>query len=86
MQVTVQLPDELARHLVARGDLSRLALEALAAEEYRHGNLSRRELRRVLNLKTRFELDDFLKSHNVGEEPTIEEIQRDVSDLEHLGF
>ena len=36
MDVTVHIPEELARRLTAAGgDLSRRALEALALEEYR---------------------------------------------------
>ena len=37
MNVIVHIPDDLARRLSASGgDLSRRALEALAAEEYKH--------------------------------------------------
>ena len=43
MNVTVQIPDDLAKRLTAVGaDLSRRALEALAAEEYKHDRLRAR--------------------------------------------
>jgi len=64
MDVTVHIPEELARRLTAAGgDLSRRALEALALEEYRGGRLTTAELGRVLGLGTAAALDDFLKVH-----------------------
>ena len=86
MQLTVQIPDDLAQRLSAGGDLSRRALEALAAEEYRNGRLSKPELRRLLGFETRYELDDFLKAHCVYDERTVEEVEREVETLERLGF
>jgi hypothetical protein len=45
MNVTVHIPDDLAKRLTATGgDLSRRALEALATEEYKHGRLTKPEL------------------------------------------
>ena len=49
MNLTVHLPDDLAMRLSADGtDLSRRALEAFAAEEYRAGRLTKAELRRLV--------------------------------------
>jgi hypothetical protein len=63
---TVQIPDDLALRLGAGGsDLSRRALEALAAEEYRQNRITRPELQRLLGLVTSLELDEFLKIHEV---------------------
>jgi hypothetical protein len=40
MEVTVQIPDDIATRLCAAGaDLSRRALEGLALEEYKNGRL-----------------------------------------------
>jgi len=51
MNFTVQIPDDLANRLTAAGvDLSRRALEALAAEEYRNGQLSNAELQPLLGI------------------------------------
>ena len=87
MQVTVQIPDDLACRLSQAGaDLSRRALEALALEEYRSGHITKPELRRLLGFETRYQLDDFLKAHNFHEHYTVEEIEREVESLERLGF
>ena len=66
MNVTVQIPDDLAERLTAAGgDLSRRALEAFAAEEYPRDRLTKPELQRVLGIETSFQLDEFLKAHDV---------------------
>jgi predicted HTH domain antitoxin len=56
MQITVQLPDDLAQH----PHPGREALESLVIEGYRAGTLSHFEAGKLLGL-SRFELDGFLK-------------------------
>jgi hypothetical protein len=66
MNLTVPIPDDLAQRLGATGDdLSRRALEALAAEEYKHERITKPELQRLLGIETSFQLDEFLKAHDV---------------------
>jgi hypothetical protein len=87
MNVTVQTPDDLAKRLTAAGGgLSRRALEALAAEEYKHDRLTKPELQRLLGIETSFQLDEFLKSHDVWIEYTREDAERERRSLERLGL
>jgi hypothetical protein len=87
MNVTLQIPDDLAKRLTAAGDdLSRRALEALAAEEYKHDRLTKPELQRLLGIETSFQLDEFLKAHDVWIEYTREDVERERKSLERLGF
>jgi hypothetical protein len=87
MNVTVQIPDDLATRLTATGgDLSRRALEALAAEEYKRGRLTKPELQRLLGIETSFQLDGFLKDHDVWIEYTLEDAERERRSFERLGF
>jgi hypothetical protein len=88
MNVTIQIPDELACDLAASGgDLSRRALEAFALEEYKHGHLTRPAMRKLLGLATRDQLDGFLKAHAVIEDlPTLDDFERECQDLRSLGF
>ena len=87
MNVTVQIPDDLARRLTADGgDLSRRALEALAAEEYKHDRLTKPELQRLLGIDTSFQLDEFLKAHDVLIEYTMDDAERERRSLERLGL
>jgi hypothetical protein len=86
MNITVRIPDELAVRLAEEGgDLERRALEGFALAEYQAGRLTRFELRELLGIPTRFELDAFLKKRGVFEPCTIEDVQRDVETLKRLG-
>ncbi len=62
MNVTLHIPDDLASGLTAAGgDLSRRALEALAAEEYRHDRITKPELQRLLGIETSFSSTNSLR-------------------------
>jgi hypothetical protein len=87
VDLTIQLPDDLAERLSAGGgDLSRRALEALALEEYKTGHLTSAELRRLLGFKTRIALDVFLKTHGVLLDYTLADLEQERQDLHRLGF
>jgi hypothetical protein len=87
MQVTVDIPDDVAARLTAfGGDLSRRTLEALALEEYKCGHLTKPELRRLLGFGTRDALDGFLKAHHVYEPYSLDDLARERRDLERLGL
>ena len=87
MNLTVQIPDDLAGRLsAAGGDLSRRALEALALEEYKSGHLTEAELQKLLGFGTRYKLDGFLKEHDVWIDYTLDDFHREIDSLEHLGF
>jgi len=87
MNLTIQLPDDLVQRLNAAGsDLSRRALEALALEEYKSGNLNSAELRRLLGFRTRMALDGFLKAHGVLLDYTLADLEQERQDLRRLGF
>lgn len=79
MQVTLELPDEIAKYL--GGDprsISRAALEALVVDGLRNRKLSAAQARRILGLRTRFAMDAFLKERCVDLPLTMEQVQRDT--------
>ena len=86
MDITLHIPDELARLLGSTDEIERRALEALALEEYKFGHLTKPELRRLLGFGTRAKLDEFLKAHDVFEPYTLDDLERERRDLERLGF
>jgi len=87
MNLTVEIPDDLASQLNASGgDLSRRALEALALGEYKSGHLTEDELRRLLGFGTRYQLDGFLKAHDVWIEYSVDDFRREVDSLDRLGL
>ena len=86
MNVTLLIPDELAARLGEAGDLSRRALEAFAADEYRAGRLSHPELRSLLGFATHAELDGFLKARGIFEDYAQPDLDRGRQTLDQLGL
>jgi len=65
MEVTLHIPDEIAKRLsAAGGDVSRRALEAIALEGYRDQTLTLYQVSEMLAL-SRIETEDFLGQHHV---------------------
>jgi predicted HTH domain antitoxin len=78
MQVTLNIPDDLAAQIVSGGaDLSRAALESLAIEGYRTKRLSESEIRRLLGFETRMEVHAFLKEHGAWLHYSLDDLERD---------
>ena len=87
MELTVQIPDDLASRMSATGsELSRRVLEALALEEFKGGRITRPELRRLLGFGSRYQLDGFLKAHDVYEDYTLQDLEQELEGLRHLGI
>lgn len=79
MQISVDIPDEVAAQLAAGGkDLPRAALEALALEGYRSESLSEAEIRQLLGFETRTEVHAFLKDHSAWMHYSFEDAERDL--------
>ena len=80
MTITLNLPDDIARHLASHGeDPARSALEALALEGYRTRALSEEQVRRMLGYETRIEVHGFLKQHGVYLNYTAGDFQSDLA-------
>lgn len=78
MDVHLEVPEELARRLASDSNgLARVALEALAAEGVRSGKLSVFQARTLLGIRSRDEMDGFLKAHGVFLDLTLEDVQKD---------
>lgn len=86
MQLTLEIPDDVASRLTeAGGDLSRRALEAFALEELRVGHITEPQLRKMLGL-ARIELDGFLKARDIYQDYTLEDFQQEQQALKDLGI
>jgi hypothetical protein len=83
MNLVLPIPDDIAASLGASGDVERLALEGFALESYRAGRLTKAQLRRMLGPE-RLDVDGFLKAHEVYDPITIEDVERDIRDLQSL--
>lgn len=81
MEITVDLPNDLAQ----RPDPAREALEALAIAGYRTGKLSAYQAGTLLGFTSRFQLESFLKAHNILDHAYgAEDLADDVNTLRGL--
>jgi hypothetical protein len=83
MEITVQLPDDIARHLGETSEMPRQMLEAFAAESYRTQRISRHQLSRLLALDY-WQTEDFLTRHEARRTFTLADLQIDRQSLAAL--
>lgn len=84
MDVTVRIPDNIARQFEPNGgDLSRRALEALAIDGYQREELSLGQVAEMLGLSID-EANGFLKERDVPLNLTFEDIERGRATLDAL--
>jgi hypothetical protein len=87
MNRLVRIPDDLAERLAAAGgDLERQALEALVAEEYRAGRMTKPELCAALGFEVLHEFDGFLKAHDIYEPYTLADFEEERRAANALGL
>jgi predicted HTH domain antitoxin len=67
-------------------DLPKQALEALAVEGYRTGALTEEQVRRLLQLETRFQVHSLLKEHRVPLQYTKADLEDDLAAHRELGL
>lgn len=85
MQITLDLPDDVAQGLEAQvKDLPRALLESFALEGYRSGSLTEEQVRRLLGFGTRMQVHGFLKEHGVHLNYGREELEQDMETLRSL--
>jgi hypothetical protein len=84
MQVTVEVPDELAAALnLVNRDPAGAALEAMALEAFRERRLTAYQLRMLLGIPSRFDLDAFLKERRI-ETYAAEDFEHDIAVMKAL--
>ena len=77
--VAIELPEDIASRLGEPNDLSRVALEALAAQGYRSGKLTHAEVQKMLGLASRWETDSFLKRAGAYLDCTEADLENDLT-------
>jgi hypothetical protein len=77
--VAIELSEEIAGRLGEPDDLSRIALEALAAQGYRSGKLTHAELQKMLGFTSRWETDSFLKQAGAYLDYTEADLEHDLA-------
>lgn len=78
MRVDFDIPEDLARQFDAEpGGVARAATEALVVEGVRTGKLTVYQARQVLGIRSRYEMDGFLKARGVFLPDTLEQVRAD---------
>ena len=84
MTISMQVPDAIAKALHLDGpELNRRALEALALDGYRTGELSRGQVSELLDLEVN-ETMGFLKVHGCAQSISIQEFEREAKAIREL--
>jgi len=82
MEVTVEIPEEIAQQLHTKWDnLPRGVLESLALEAYRSGTLTTMQLRRLLGFQTPMEVDAFLKQAGIYLDYDLDDLREDFETI-----
>ena len=85
MQITVEIPDEIAQRLDHTwGSLSRRLLEVIIADAYRCGKVNTAEVRQILQLPSRLETHAFLKRMGVYLNHDETELEQDLQTLKEF--
>jgi hypothetical protein len=85
MEVIVHIPDSIGERLGKNAEaIPRWLLEKAGLEAYRSGEISGYELRLMLGIPSRLELEAFLKTHGVYLEYTEEDFVHDAETSRQL--
>jgi predicted HTH domain antitoxin len=83
MQITIELPDNIADQLQPT-NISRRVLELIAADNYRQGRIGAAEVRRMLSFSSRWETYEFLKREKADLPYTEEDLDQDVQSIQKI--
>jgi len=79
MQLAVELPEDIAEELRAKWqDLPRHALEAIALEGYRSGELTEWQVQRLLGFGNRVDTHRFLQQHEAYFEYPRADVEQEI--------
>lgn len=85
MTIAIELPQDIARNLAGpHGDLTRVALEALAAQGYRDRKLTHAEVQQMLGFNSRSQTDAFLKQAGAYLNYTEADLERDLENSRQI--
>jgi hypothetical protein len=88
MQMTLEIPEDIARSLPGAGRgwdvASQAVLECFAVEAYRRALLSAKQVGELLKHSSRWETEDFLAAHGAWPGITVEDAIADARTLNKL--
>jgi Uncharacterised protein family (UPF0175) len=85
MQIVIELPDDICDRLQLNPtNLSHRILELITADHYRQGRIGAAEVRRMLNLSSRWETYEFLKREKADLPYTVKDLDQDIHSIMSL--
>ena len=85
MQITIELPDDIANQLQLQpANISRRILELIAADNYRQGRIGAAEVRRILNFSSRWATYEFLKREKAYLPYTEDDLEQDAQAIRNV--
>jgi len=85
MQITIELPDDIANQLQLQPtDIPRRILELIAADNYRQGRIGAAQVRRMLNFSSRWETYEFLKREKAYLPYTEDDLEQDAQAIRNV--
>jgi predicted HTH domain antitoxin len=85
MQITIELPDDIANQLQLQpANISRRILELIAADNYRQGRIGAAQVRRMLNFSSRWETYEFLKREKAYLPYTEDDLEQDAQTIRNV--
>ena len=85
MQITIELPDDIANQLQLQpANISRRVLELIAADNYRQGRIGAAQVRRMLNFSSRWETYEFLKREKAYLPYTEDDLEQDAQAIRNV--
>ncbi len=85
MQITIELPDDIANQLQLQpANISHRILELIAADNYRQGRIGAAQVRRILNFSSRWETYEFLKREKAYLPYTEDGLEQDAQAIRNV--
>jgi predicted HTH domain antitoxin len=85
MQITIELPDDIANQLQLQpANISRRILELIAADNYRQGRIGAVEVCRMLNFSSRWETYEFVKREKAYLPYTEDDLEQDAQAIRNV--
>ena len=85
MQITIELPDDIANQLQLQpAIISRRILELIAADNYRQGRIGAAQVRRMLNFSSPWETYKFLKREKAYLPYTEDDLEQDAQAIHNV--
>jgi len=80
VNVAIEIPDDIGQLLAAQeGGVSRAVLEAVAIEAYRSGAITPGQVQQMLELRSRWQTESFLRRADAYHDYTMDDLERDIA-------